>query len=58
MSLGFEIMLLKFQGFATSGADTTVVENGISCGECCVCVQASEIKICTHSVKEISRGVL
>jgi len=31
-------MLLKFQGFATSGANTTVVENGISCGECCVCV--------------------
>jgi hypothetical protein len=50
-------MLLKFQGFATSGADTTVVENGISCGECCLCVQASQIKIYAHSAKEISCGV-
>jgi len=47
-------MLLKFQGFATGDANITVVENGISCGECCVCVQTSEIKIYAHSAKEIS----
>lgn len=50
-------MLLNFQGFATSGGNTTVVENGISCGECFVCVQASQIKICAHSAKEIFCGV-
>ena len=51
MWLGFEVMLLNFQGFATGGANATVVENGVSRVECCVCVQASQIEICAHSAK-------
>lgn len=46
-------MLLKFEGFATSGANTTVVENGISCGECCVFEDLRLFFLCCHIVASV-----
>jgi len=53
----FKFTILQFASLATSGANTAVVENGVSSVEMCVLSYHELNEMYGYSAKGISRGI-